>query len=458
MVNRKKAMVLMRQHMMFFHEADSGGNLEIEYDEFVAALPKHVQRSQAEPTLRQWFNLADRSQSGKLTMAQFVEWSATMAELVTGVDILAGLDESRFTKVAIAMGFGDYVSQLYKDVSLNRNGEIGGLLGDNERLNQEQLRTMREFLLAMGWDSTSDAESSNIDTTGWSFGGTDVESVRLSLRELFKRHGIKISQLFEKLDENDDNLLSKAEFTEGLLGPLGFTGDPSVLDDCFLDVDDDGDGVVTFGEMHSWVRGRQSSKKQRLAAARTLRLPAVEVGEPWDAHRLRRELNSCLKAAGVQVVDLLGAWDEDSSGHLRKKEWLVQFKRMCADSQDVVWYRQIRDAVTDAFDEIDRDGEGKLSVSEIEAWLEASDEADSPNAAAATQPRSPRTRSPRRQVRSGPKWSLLDSIERHSERSNARTMRTVEVARALRAQMTGFQGYAQSLAPRADRRSHHAYA
>ena len=90
-----------------FHEADSGGNLEIEYDEFVAALPKHVQRSQAEPTLRQWFNLADRSQSGKLTMAQFVEWSATMAELVTGVDILAGLDESRFTKVAIAMGFGD---------------------------------------------------------------------------------------------------------------------------------------------------------------------------------------------------------------------------------------------------------------------------------------------------------------------------------------------------------------
>ena len=211
---------------------------------------------------------------------------------------------------------------------------------------------MREFLLAMGWDSTSDAESSNIDTTGWSFGRTDVESVRLSLRELFKRHGIKISQLFEKLDENDDNLLSKAEFTEGLLGPLGFTGDPSVLDDCFLDVDDDGD-TVSLRLARCTAGCVDGSRRKSSASPRHARFDFPR--SRLVSHGMRivcaGALNSCLKAAGVQVVDLLGAWDEDSSGHLRKKEWLVQFKRMCADSQDVVWYRQIRDAVTDAFDE-----------------------------------------------------------------------------------------------------------
>jgi Ca2+-binding EF-hand superfamily protein len=433
---RKKALVLVRQHVMFFHEADKNGELEIDYNEFVEELPDDV-KAHSKETLQAWFNLADRANAGKVSMAAFVEWSATMAELVTGVDLLSGLDESRFTKVAIAMGFGDYTSELYKAISLNRNGEIGGVLGDNERLNATELRSMRAFLSAMNWDSTSDTESSNVDTTGWTFTGTDVESARLSLKALFREQGVKVSQIFEKIDESDDNVLSKDEFLEGLLGPLGFAGDPSILTDCFLDVDDDGDGVVTYGEMHSWVRGRASSKKARLALARTLQLPRAEPGDVWDADRLRHELSAVLEEAGVKPIDLLSGWDEDSSGHLRKKEWLVHLKRMCADNPPEVWYSQLRNAVTDAFDEIDGGGEGTLSVSEIERWLTASESPPpSPNASPA---RSSPPKSPRREVRTSPKWTLLDSLERQSNRSNERTMRAVELSRELRAQMNGFK-------------------
>ena len=377
-------------------------------------------------------------------MAQFVEWSATMAELVTGVDILAGLDESRFTKVAIAMGFGDYVSQLYKDVSLNRNGEIGGLLGDNERLNQEQLRTMREFLLAMGWDSTSDAESSNIDTTGWSFGGTDVESVRLSLRELFKRHGIKISQLFEKLDENDDNLLSKAEFTEGLLGPLGFKT-TRALDDCFLDVDDDGDGVVTFGEMHGWVRAAVV-EKQRLAAARTLRLPRSGL-----SHGMRIVCaGSSTPVSRPPASRWLTCWAHGmrtrAGTYAKRSGWFSS--NGCARTHRI-WCGTARYATP--------------SPTPLTRSIEtAKGSCRFRKSRLGSRPRMRRTRrtpppprshaAPEQGARAGrceaAQSGASDSIERHSERSNARTMRTVEVARALRAQMTGFKATRKAWLPR----------
>lgn len=111
----------------------------------------------------------------------------------------------------------------------------------------------------------------------------------------------------------------------------------------------------------------------------------VEGEEPWSIERLRSELRGALKEAGAevtwtysrlsravarlqnrnaadrlpcpaalveQVMDLLDSWDDDKDGQIRLREWLVHLKKFVNCKEVEVWYDVVREAVTDAFEEV----------------------------------------------------------------------------------------------------------
>ena len=91
---------------------------------------------------------------------------------------------------------------------------------------------------------------------------------QVALIELLEKNDVKLSQIFEAIDTSDDNMITEGEFVDGLVGQLGFKGDVQVLHDMFAILDDDQTGTVTFEEANNWARGKQMSKRKRMAAVR----------------------------------------------------------------------------------------------------------------------------------------------------------------------------------------------
>lgn len=181
--------------------------------------------------------------------------------------------------------------------------------------------------------------------------------------------------------------------------------------------------MVTFDELSNWTNGRGMNRRRRIAAAKRLALTTcVSADEPpWTVDRLRRELRLSLDEAGVDIIDLLECWDQDGSGQLRKKEWLIHWKRVAATS-DTLWYDRVRDAVTDAFEVIDIGKGGTLALSEIDRWMQPERAGNNASRVARVYIINNRRK----------QWSQLRSLALAGKREEARVMLAIEESKRVR--------------------------
>ena len=352
-----EAAMLIRRFIMFFTEADEHGSQAIDFDQFVSALPYRV-REQHQADLRSWFELIDRNGDGLVALAECVHCGLSLAGMASGAGVLkifehydldhsGRLGEWEYTLAARDLGFGEWARTVFHTLPLHPEDQTIDYaeLLNSTRLSQDEKTIGQGFLRAMAWEVG--ARARDVDTRGWSFTGEDAESARANLRALLRKQQVKLSEIFETIDASDDGRINLKEFVHGFHYLLGFHGRREIMEEIFHSLDDNSNGTLTFDELNAWIVGTGLSHRARIEAAKHLAFvpTCVHQDEPvWDAARLRVELRQWIEDAGLECADLFDAWDDDRSGTLRKKEWLVHFRNLTRRSSlpEELWYAKLR--------------------------------------------------------------------------------------------------------------------
>ena len=281
--------------------------------------------------------------------------------------------------------------------------------------------------------STGSGEK-KIDTTCFSFTGHEPEIARFNLTAMLLKHNVSLATILRQSDQNDDNTISIQEFVHAFETTLGFRGPKFVAYEIFDQIDADQSGSIAMDEVSAWLRGElpevakrrnammsmsfkdvQQARTQKEAAAVSAAPAAAAIiptdaKEPagrdqgsgrgkgrgkgrtsgsedkaydtaetstdpswmtWDAESLREHIRWSLVERGLNASDWLKAWDSESDGMLSQAEFMSNMKNFVGDEE--LWYGQMKDVMLQAFEKIDRDHGGMISIGELQLWLDKVD-------------------------------------------------------------------------------------
>lgn len=382
----------LRRKAVEFDEADRDGDGEIDEQEFCTfILPRVNGASHTEEDLKEWWALMDVDGDGFIRKDEFFLYALCAASRKCGSGIAAifrtfdgdgsgSLDEIEFEQALDEMGFGDAATAVFEEhvnVSTKAISYLSLLKHVEERT---ALPAMRSYLLALASDTML-----KVDTSSWSFGGESAEKARIGLLTLLRTHSVRLSDLFQHLDDDGSFSLTLAELKDAFW-ELGFTGGVEVVDQIYALIDQDGSGSIGFDEFNAWVQGRKLAAGPRAEdRARSLSLKgrlqeSFDAGDDaWTAARLQRELSAALAREGLRGIDLLKAWDVGTSAggggdkgrdrEISFKEYLISLKKLCGGAGEQ-WYAMARAAAIEAFEKMDTSGDRSISVTELCRWLD----------------------------------------------------------------------------------------
>ena len=389
----------LRRKALEFDEADADGDQEIGYDEFCEyILPKVRGARHTDADLKEWWALMDIDGDGFIRKDEYFLYTLCAASRKAGSGINAifaefdkdgsgNLDEIEFEQALETMGFGDAATAVFEEYQNATTRTVSYLTLLKKVEERTILPAMRSFLMALASDSMI-----KVDTSRWSFGGATPQEARSGLATLLKKHSVRLSNLFQQLDDDGSFSLTLAELKDAFW-ELGYTGKPEVVGEIFSSLDQDGSGKAGFDEFNAWVHGRKLERNRpEDRAARLSLVPQLQISfdagdDAWTPGRLQVELNAALGAEGLRGVDLLKAWDcgklddklddgpsvRSMTAHLpdrqlSQKEYLIAFKRLCGGGE--LWYAMARDAAHEAFKMIDKSGDKAIGVAELCRWVD----------------------------------------------------------------------------------------
>ena len=153
----------------------------------------------------------------------------------------------------------------------------------------------------------------------------------MSGKSLFNRNvpEIVIKSLFAKYDQDGSGRLQKSEAMSLLVNDLGLG--PKQAETCYLLVDKDGSGSISFDEFLQWFRSGEGFKN---------------IDDSSRYYKVRK------------AVEYFKEYDADNSGTIERGE----LKKLM---HSVGYEGKIDDAMAS----LDKDGDGKISFTEFLAWL-----------------------------------------------------------------------------------------
>ena len=380
---------------MRFAEHDLDGDQKLDFEEYLAMMPSRVRETHPRSQLRAWFDTADVNGDGVLSLTEFFSWSLANAVTTNGENSLlaafafydrdkkGSLDAREFEQLAKAMGFGLVANEIFNGFDVDGSGAISyqELISSLQHKIPGDTGCQRMLLsLVHSWNlEVSQQASSALDTSGWSFRGNDVDTVRSELQALLLKSGGNVVDLIKIFDQDADTELQidDVEFATAMRN-IGYRGPPHVLSQLFASLDIDNDHKVGFNELFEFVRGRQHCLDERQKTVRAMQLEPPHGADytldqiQWNVPTLRYLLQQMLEQCGLSVTHLMRAWDVSRDGLLSERELISNMKSFFKN-QGRLWEEEVREVVAQAFREMDskKDAgtQGTIDIEEMAQWL-----------------------------------------------------------------------------------------
>ena len=218
MPDRGMTTSFLRRKALEFDEADADGDQEVSLEEFVRfILPLTGERSESD--LKEWFFLMDVDGDGLLRKDEFFLYALCAASRKSGTGITqifeaydkdgsGNLDVIEFESALEEMGFGDIATDYFEEHACHDGSSISYLTLLKQIEEKTSLPAMRQFLMALATDAML-----TVDTSTWAFDGSTPEEARRGLADLLKRHNVRLSDLFQRFDDDGSFSLTLDELT-----------------------------------------------------------------------------------------------------------------------------------------------------------------------------------------------------------------------------------------------------
>ena len=369
-----------------FAEADTDGDAELDFEEFLAVQSEAIRQANTIEEIRRWFDIV-RGERDTITLTNFFQFSLSMAVKQANIvskecslfasfkgwdkDGSGFLDGKEWTDACEELGFGVEAHELFKSLDSDNSGGISSqeleafLLqsaSNGNRASQQLINTIAFSTSVDGVKAEAVHDTALPDTSSWVLKGKDAPALRHELRQLMKDKGIYVADLLRLFDKDsiNDATVDDVEFHDAIRKLFGYKGPKWSIDALFASLDQDKSGAIGYDELFEFLRGRRhplDARNKRVRDAAILPPHAAMSLESisWDVETLRILLKRMLERCKLAPCDLLSEWSKSLGSSemisLTWREFKDAMQRMFT-SHEELWKSELAHVTQQAYAEI----------------------------------------------------------------------------------------------------------
>ena len=371
----------MRYNAAERDEADLDNDKKLDFVEFSNFVRGREEGDASEQELRERFNALDSDGSGKIDLAEYLQWSLKDALFRSSsrvVDLFRAWDDDRsgnvdkkeFYKAIRSLGFdvtqGDS-DAVFDSLDDDRSGkleykELNMMLRKDLGADATK-RNLKRAMTQKNYSRTAKLTAKNVNVNYVTSRSAALpETVKLSCRggvsvqeqlaKILKEHAVKLIDVFREWDDDGNGGVDKFEFRKAIAA-LGYDAPKKEIDGLFKALDPDGSGFIEYHEFKEALNERKIKQNK-------------SVGSAFGGKKKQPE-----DVAGTGEIDFESgmrnaAADRDAADVDDDKK--LDYSEFCNFVRDREAGEIPDSELRERFDALDIDGSGKIDISEYLQW------------------------------------------------------------------------------------------